>query len=824
MAAGAFRKELQRIAPTLVRDIDVLVRGWLPAEKLKGGFRPKQVNDPIWGTVELLPWEVALLDTPLLQRMRGVKQLGLAPLVFPSASHDRLEHQLGVVGATERVILALSQQIDRWNRDNKTRQLPPISAQDRYALRLAALLHDIGHGPFSHALEPVLEVQSVLLTKGGGAETDDWRQELVQVQDEFRKAYQLNKAPAQSEIMSALMVMSDSMITVLASDYIFTERSRTAEELAEFIVAAIVGGVEGPGASHLSAVISSQVDSDKLDYLARDAYHSGLEIGFDTGRLLSRLEVLRVTADNVDGSAPELRVRAQKSEDNVFLQIGIAASGFGSFEQMLIGRTFLYDRLYHHHKVRAAEAMAQRLMLVAERDRGRRFELAEIFLRVSDDTMLRVFAGEVQHPGLAVGSAAAAQLARGILDRDLLHRAYAFRGRLIAAPPGFTAEKIDTHRQKQWRRLVKTLNSLQSRYDLGAEIHTLAASCAVKIGAAGIDTSEMGAFTQALKSIGPEQVIVDLPELKAGAIQILARYPNGALKVPEFSFNPVKWSNAYELQKRTGFVFCPRSVLPIIALAARIVFLKRFGVVMSAEADGYIKSGKSVSEAWLPPLIKSGLIDTAVQELLARKRASLIPIDAEDLHVPEPWSAVDPDFAYRLSNSLNEMLEGGLTAEHLAALGETLAGIYAFVDTWLAGERVTSDLEGEAALQERVRDCFRHRGTKIGEAGAVGGGEYDLFVADAVLVENKFHGETRDAENVGRAAGMQGRRYAVALDTQLVVVVSGYKPAVGAFPSKSELITVHRIARDDRRRVEIRVTLPYGAVRPSREKADRKVR
>ena len=134
----------------------------------------------------------------------------------------------------------------------------------------------------------------------------------------------------------------------------------------------------------------------------------------------------------------------QKVRDQLFYQLGIAAAGFGSFEQMLIGRTFLYDRLYHHHKVRAAEAMAQRLMLVAERDRKRRFDLGEIFLRVSDDTMLRIFAGDITHKRLDNGSRAAAALARGILDRELLHRAFAFRGRFIAVPPGLSRERIES--------------------------------------------------------------------------------------------------------------------------------------------------------------------------------------------------------------------------------------------------------------------------------------------------------------------------------------------------------------------------------------------
>lgn len=620
------------------------------------------------------------------------------------------------------------------------------------------------------------------------------------------------------------MVLSDAMVDVLGNDRVFTERDRTAEKLAEFLVAAIVGGVDGPGASHLSAIISSQIDSDKLDYLVRDAHHAGLEIGFDTDRLLSRLEVLRVTADNVDASAPELRERARASADGFFLQIGIAASGFGSFEQMLIGRTFLYDRLYHHHKVRAAEAMAQRLMLVAERDRGRRFSLAEIFLRISDDTMLRVFAGEVAHKALPAASPAAASLARGILDRDLLHRAFAFRGRLISAPAGFTRDKADSHQQFMWRRIVKSLNNLSGRYDLGSEIHELAARCANALATAGVDREQMQTFSEALAHLGPEQVIVDLPELKAGAIQLLARYPNGALKVPEFSFNPVKWSNAYELQKRTGYVFCPRAILPIIALAARVVFLSRFGVVMSLEADGYIKSGQSVAPHWLPSLVEAGVVDALVNDLLTSRRFSLIQVDPNDLRLPQPWLDVDPDLAIRLSNDVNNALSGGLTVEHLAALGEVLEALYAFVDAWYDSDRVTADLEDEKVLQDRVRDCFKHRNVKVTDGAAVGGGELDLFVASAVLVENKFHGTASEPKATARAASMQGRRYAISLDTQLVIVLLGYKPWQGRFPSKAEAISVHRISGDDARCAEIRLTVPYGATRPSEEKADRSVR
>jgi HD superfamily phosphohydrolase len=223
------RTKLRAKAPDLVCEIDQLARQWLEPLliKLKSPerreFRPKQINDPIWGTIELAPWEVALLDTPLLQRMRGVRQLGLAQLVFPSACHDRLEHILGVVGAVEQCVQSLSRQIERWNRDNQNTLLPEIEQKDRYAIRLAALLHDIGHGPFSHALEPVLETVSPL----GDTipTTSNWRSELRMLQSSLKEFYALNAIPSVSEVLAVMLVLSDAMAEVLANDKLILSSS-----------------------------------------------------------------------------------------------------------------------------------------------------------------------------------------------------------------------------------------------------------------------------------------------------------------------------------------------------------------------------------------------------------------------------------------------------------------------------------------------------------------------------------------------------------------------------------------------------------------------
>lgn len=820
---SGLRSVVRSAAPELTAAFDELCEVWLRpliAKLETASFRPKQINDAIWGTVDLFPWEVALLDAPLLQRMRGVRQLGLANLVFPGAVHDRLEHIVGVVGAVEQMVGMLERQIDRWNRDerNRNRTLPGVKPGDRYRLRLAALFHDLGHGPFSHAIEPVLEVISPLGTEGASSPTG-WRTELPVVRDVLKKNYLLNSSPSVSEIIAVMIILSEPVAHLLASDRLITERWASAPDLQEQLVACVIGAIEGPGADHLSAIISSQLDADRTDYLSRDAHHAGLTIGFDTDRLLSRLEVLQMRADNTPGADQATRERIAKHQPDPVLQIGIAASGFGSFEQMLIGRTFLYDRLYHHHKVRAAEAMAQRMLLVAERDRGARLELQEIFLSVADDTLMRIMAEEVTHPRLSTKSPSASRLARGLLDRQLLHRAYAFRSRLVSTPPGVDADVAEATRNEKWRRVLKSMDTLAARYEVGVAIHALALEAARRLAASGVDQPAMEAYAKFLDEGGPDQIIVDLPRRKADAIRIMARYPDGTLKVPEFSFNPVKWADAYDLQKRTGFVFCPREVVPVIALAASIVFLTRFGVVMNRDADGYIKAGSDVDPSWLPALVQAGLVDEATKDQLQFERHSLLSVQLEDLRVPGDWIAEKTHFATTLAANVKSGLRSGLTPDALTRFSRTAEAMFAFIDLWYAGGDVSGTVANEEDLQNRLRNHLRSRSLKVDEGAVVGGGKTDLFVEDAVLIENKFKGTgTRTPTVAAPAAGMQGRRYAISLMSQVVFTVAAVRVAKGkAVPQRTDMVEVRQPSDVDGNRVEIRFTVPFGAVVPSAE-------
>src|SRR5919204_5408013 len=121
----------------------------------------KVIRDPLWNNIRVEPLALRLIDTPAFQRLRYVRQLGLAFLVYPGASHSRFEHALGAYHLARRALLLLEERGD-------LADLGDASCAD---VRVAALLHDIGHYPFSHALEEIgalhhEEVARPLVTDG----------------------------------------------------------------------------------------------------------------------------------------------------------------------------------------------------------------------------------------------------------------------------------------------------------------------------------------------------------------------------------------------------------------------------------------------------------------------------------------------------------------------------------------------------------------------------------------------------------------------------------------------------------------------------------
>jgi len=187
------------------------------------------VRDPLWNNIRLDPEALAVVDTPTLQRLRYVRQLGHAFLIYPGATHSRFEHALGAYHLSRR---ALSQLEDAGDAH--------LAPSDRSRLKLAALLHDIGHYPFSHALEEAGLPHHELLAERqlSGGELAD-------------RLAALGTPPAQ-----------------------------------------LLALIQGRSADALAGLVSGSLDVDKLDYLSRDAWMCGVPYGvIDVDRLLTSLTI-----------------------------------------------------------------------------------------------------------------------------------------------------------------------------------------------------------------------------------------------------------------------------------------------------------------------------------------------------------------------------------------------------------------------------------------------------------------------------------------------------------------------------------------------------
>ena len=247
---------------------------------------------PIHGFIRVNEWERKILEHPAFQRLRRIRQLAWTDMVYPGAGHTRFEHSLGVMETATRMFDEI------WRRKKKVLedfQFETESAQrHRIILRLAALLHDVGHSPFSHAGEEVMPV--------------------------------VNNARVEHEAYSAQIIRH--LMTDVIDDDVSNKRQFNvkAAEIADFIDGKVL---DGP-LVFWKQLLSSQLDADRADYLLRDSHHIGVQYGnYDLHRLLVSLSV---TAD------PE-------TENPIIV---IDEGGWHSAEALIIARYLMFTQVYYH--------------------------------------------------------------------------------------------------------------------------------------------------------------------------------------------------------------------------------------------------------------------------------------------------------------------------------------------------------------------------------------------------------------------------------------------------------------------------------------------
>jgi HD superfamily phosphohydrolase len=349
--------------------LEELLTDYKPASDIDG----KVIRDTLSGFVQLYPHEVAILDSPLVQRLRYISQTALASYTYPSASHSRFEHSLGCLLMAEKIITAIN---------NKESGL--ISIPDQYSIRLAALLHDVGHGPFSHASESFYEdYEEIRLLK---KETPDF----------FKEA-------AAHEILGYFILKSKKIKELLWDKIVekYEHRFSSLKHVVfDHIPAMVIGKPITPEKTFMSQVINGPFDVDKLDYLQRDGYFSGIQTMLDIDRLLITIGV------------------HQNREDGVS-HLYTDVSGVTVLEQVMFNKMILFSSIYHHHKVRAGLIGLNFIFDRIKRSngdftiKGLNFDKVVDFLRVDDRDILNGIHSNVELDAII----------KKIKNRDLLKRA-----------------------------------------------------------------------------------------------------------------------------------------------------------------------------------------------------------------------------------------------------------------------------------------------------------------------------------------------------------------------------------------------------------------
>jgi HD superfamily phosphohydrolase len=261
-----------------------------------------QVRDPVHSFIRVEKKEADLVATPVMQRLRGIRQLAMASLVYPGALHTRFEHSLGVfhIACQMAELLGLDEHAAR-------------------IIRYAALLHDIGHGPFSHVSENALEQYADRSTL-----------------DEDQKREKIH------ELITARILLTDNRI-----------RDILGRDDCNDIVALL--GPSGWGEPVNRGIVSGPLDADKQDYLLRDSHFCGVQYGiFDIHQMLRSLV-------------------AEGDRDD--RQLMIKEDGIHAIEQFVLAKYYLTSNVYRH-KVRLItdQMITRAIVLGVERDGSEKLE------------------------------------------------------------------------------------------------------------------------------------------------------------------------------------------------------------------------------------------------------------------------------------------------------------------------------------------------------------------------------------------------------------------------------------------------------------------
>lgn len=340
--------------------------------KSKKYIYSKEILDPCVGYIKINSWEMAMLDTMLFQRLRKISQLGLANLVYPSLNYSRFEHTIGTIGRLNQVLIKLKENDIRVKEKIRRRNID-INIIDKYevAIRLAALFHDVGHCLFSHLSE--FAISDLQGNEEDVNNKDSYYPSVKTIREIFKKEFARNKEDLKIfEIFSITILGTEKVAKLLFNNFPETDEHKPMNiprilkgvtkkmgllhQAANFIAG--LPANDEPETVFLAQLMSSGLDVDKLDYMSREELFSGIKIEMDLQRLFNKINIFPKSQSELAAPLKKYSefIEHSPSDPRNYIILGIDKGGQFAYEEFCVARLSLYEKIYLHKKVRAAES------------------------------------------------------------------------------------------------------------------------------------------------------------------------------------------------------------------------------------------------------------------------------------------------------------------------------------------------------------------------------------------------------------------------------------------------------------------------------------
>lgn len=320
-------------------------------------------QDPVMGYLSLPPLLRQAMDLRAVQRLRSIRQLSELELVYPGATNTRFEHSVGVMWLAGLAHDALLQKALQRQQDAREPRWPQLGLETKLAVMLAGLLHDVGHGPYSHTHEMYRDREAVLRRHHADRSFTLIKDDNEEIQLFLLRIYTRLHGHALADL-----VLPSTVATLVL-------RERLDGPIAEW--------------SFLGGIVNGTFDVDRLDYLRRDAVHTGVPVGVDPGEIIGAYALARVSLDQPTYLGYRNERPATKEDPvpqgELTWDLMLEAHAAPAIERMLSTRDTAYRKLYYHPTHRAVQEM---LILAMQRLTNREPENAGTNVEPSDlDTM-----------------------------------------------------------------------------------------------------------------------------------------------------------------------------------------------------------------------------------------------------------------------------------------------------------------------------------------------------------------------------------------------------------------------------------------------------